>query len=300
MQESHRPNPNSPLVKYNATIHIMPYVDGRNTGDSRKIGTGGENVSGMMSKNITLDQDVSNVVTRSIKKHFDDAGFQISSVDTPNTNFELSGVVKTLTYNVTSRDKVSIAVESTLKEKKTGKVLWSGLVTEKNSRYPGVSGDDKSNVANYLKKELGIVSGKTADAISSVLMAVHPELFNMTPGTRAIPGVTVLVAPHTVPAAANVAPGQPVPAYPDGSTTVPPPALQAHATATKGLLLVNSNPQRAKVYVDDIYFGLTPLRAQMNPGVHNVSVKLEGYRMVSEKVSVRTGDNTEVDLNLER
>ena len=81
---------------------------------------------------------------------------------------------------------------------------------------------------------------------------------------------------------------------------VPQPALKARATATQGLLLVNSNPQRAKVYVDDVYYGLSPLRVSMDPGIHVVSVKLDGYRMVTEKVSVRKGDNTEVELNLER
>jgi hypothetical protein len=181
-------------------------------------------------------------------------------------------------------------------DKKTGKIIWSGVVVQKDSQFAGISGDDKSDVAKYLKKELGIVSSKTTDAISSVLMAVHPELFNLTPGTRAIPGVTVMVAPSTVPPAANPAAGE---SY-SGSMAVPPPAVKAHATATQGLLLVNSNPQRAKVYVDDVYYGLSPLRAAMDPGVHNVSVKLEGFRMVSEKVSVRKGDNTEVELNLER
>jgi hypothetical protein len=296
VKESHRANPNAPLVKYAATIHIVPYTDGRKTDNPHKIGTGGRNVSGMMSDDITVDQSVSSIVTSSIKKHFDDAGFQISEADTPSTNFELSGVVKKLTYNVKARDEISISVESTLTDKKTGKIIWSGVVVQKDSQFAGISGDDKSDVAKYLKKELGIVAGKTTDAISSVLMAVHPELFNLTPGTRAIPGVTVMVAPSTVPPAANAASGQ---SY-SSSMAVPPPAVQAHATASQGLLLVNSNPQRAKVYVDDVYYGLSPLRAAMDPGIHNVSVKLEGYRMVSEKVSVRKGDNTEVELNLER
>ncbi len=45
---------------------------------------------------------------------------------------------------------------------------------------------------------------------------------------------------------------------------------------------------------------MSPLRLEMEPGVHAISVKLEGYRMVTEKVSVRKGDNTEMELNLER
>jgi hypothetical protein len=298
VEESHRPSPGAPLTKYAATIYIVPYTDGRKTDNPRKIGTGGRNVSGIMGDDITVDQDVGTIVTSSIKKHFDDAGYQITSANTGNADFELSGVVKDLTYNVTSRDEVSISVESTLKDAKTGKIIWSGVTKERNSRFAGVSGDDKNDVANYLKHELDVVATKTTDAISSVLMAIHPELFNLTPGTRAIPGVTVLVAPTTVPSSA-ARPEQYGQSY-SGSMAVPPPALEAHATSTQGLLLVNSNPQRAKVYVDDIYYGLSPLRVAMDPGIHNISVKLEGFQMVTEKVSVRKGDNTEVELNLER
>jgi len=69
---------------------------------------------------------------------------------------------------------------------------------------------------------------------------------------------------------------------------------------TAGLLLVNTNPQRAKVYLDGVYYGMSPLRLEMEPGVRAISVKLEGYKMVTEKVSVRKGDNTEMELNLER
>ncbi|MDE2309382.1 MAG: PEGA domain-containing protein, partial [Betaproteobacteria bacterium] len=50
---------------------------------------------------------------------------------------------------------------------------------------------------------------------------------------------------------------------------------------------------------DGVYYGLSPLRLEMEPGVHTISVKMEGYRMVSEKVSVRKGDSTEMDLSLE-
>jgi uncharacterized membrane protein len=44
---------------------------------------------------------------------------------------------------------------------------------------------------------------------------------------------------------------------------------------------------------------MSPLRLEMNPGIYAVEVKLEGYKTVSEKVSVRNGDKTEMELNLE-
>lgn len=298
VKEHKKTNSNAPLLKYAASIHITPYEDARKMGNPRKIGTGAENVSGMTGKDIVLDQDVSAMVTNAMKTNLDEAGFQVSEAQTGNAQFELSGVVKELTYNVKERDEIAIAVETTLKEISTNKVVWSAIVTEKADRFAGVSGDDKDDVAKYLRKELGIVAQKNTDAISASLMVVHPELFNLTPGTKAIPGVTVLVAPTANPPVAPATSMQMAPA-PAANVAPLPPAYTPHASASNGLLLVNTNPPSARVFLDEVYFGLSPLRLELDPGVHNISVKLTGYKMVSEKVSVRKGDSTEMDLDLE-
>ena len=294
--EHKKTNSNAPLLKYAASIRINQYTDDRKVGNPRKIGTGAENVSGMTGKDIILDEDVAVMVTSAMKKSLDETGFQVSEAQGGNAQFELSGVVKELTYDVKARDEISITVENTLTEISTNKVVWSAIVTEKADRFAGVSGDDKNDVANYLRRELAIVSQKNADAISASLMVVHPELFNLTPGTKAIPGVTVLVAPT-----ANQPVAVPMQMAPASATNVAPSysTYTPHASGTNGLLLVNTSPARAKVYLDSVYFGLSPLRLELEPGVHIISVKLTGYKMVSEKVSVRKGDSTEMDLDLE-
>jgi hypothetical protein len=80
------------------------------------------------------------------------------------------------------RDEVSIDVEATLKAINTNKVVWFAIVTENADPFAGVSGNNKDDVANYLRKELGIVSQKNAEAISDSLMVVRPDLFYLTPG----------------------------------------------------------------------------------------------------------------------
>lgn len=310
--ESKKANPNSPLLKYAASIRINRYADARKTVNPRKIGTGAENVSGMSGRDIILDQDVATVVTNAMKTSLDEAGFQVSEAQDGNAMFELNGVVKELIYDVKVRDEVYIVIESTLKDTKTGKMVWSGIVVEKNDRFAGVSGNNKNDVALYLRKELGIVTEKTTKAISDSLMAASPELFNLTPGTKAIPGVTVLAAPNAVNTPNIPAPTPPVPqavalpvvpqaaTIPAVNAVAPAQAYVPNPNATSGLLLVNTRPTRAKVYLDGVYYGLSPLRLELEPGVHAVSVKMEGYRMVAEKVSVRRGDSTEMDLILER
>lgn len=285
-----------PGLKYAATLRVGKYIDQRKVGNPKQLGVATLRVHGIAGEQLLLDQEIAILVTTAIKKRFDAEGFQIlEGGSAANALFEVSGVIKEFTINVKERDEASIAIETTVKEVASGEVIWSGLVTEKNDRFAGVSGNNKDDVVAYFNKELKIASNKTVEAVSASLIAAKPELFNLTAGTKRIPGVTVYVAPT----AAKPVPVAPAYGVSQGAA-VPPPAYVPQASATAGLLLVNTNPQRAKVYLDGVYYGLSPLRLEMEPGVHAISVKLEGYKMVTEKVSVRKGDNTEMELDLER
>jgi hypothetical protein len=281
VRESRQPSPDAPKVKYAASIRIAGYVDERKISDARKVGIAKVRVSGMRGSEIRLDRDVTEVVTASMRKRLDDAGYQMLERDDPGALFELNGVVRELSYDAKERDYVSIAVVTTLKEVASGKVIWSGEVAQKSDRFAGVSGNDKEDIAAYLHNELGVVTGKTTEAISATLMVARSDLFNLTPGAKAIPGVTVFVTPGIAPQ---------VPATP----TVTPPAL------TNALLIVRTEPTRAKVYLDGVYYGMSPLHVEASAGIHAVEVKLKGYRTVTEKVAVRKGDTTELEVQLEK
>lgn len=270
--ENNKPNPNTPLVKYAATIHIAGYSDARTGMPPKKIGDSTQRISGIWGKELVLDRAVTEVVADSVRKRFDDAGFPLIK-ESGGALYELSGVVKELTYNAKARHETAIAVESTLKEVATGKVVWSGVVVEKNER-DASSASSKNDVANRLRYTLGIVTQKTVEAISGSLMASRPDLFSLAPGTKPISGVTVLQA--------------------TGTSTVKATA------AANGILALTTKPARAKVYLDGVYFGMSPLRVEIESGIHDVSVKAEGYKAASEKLSIRKGDTTELELVLER
>src|SRR3989338_4327292 len=290
-----------PTLKYAATLRVGKYADQRKLNNPRLLGITTQRVRGVDGRELLLDQEIANIVTTAIKMRFDKEGYQVlDGGGASNALFEVSGVIKDLTLNVNDRDEINIAIETTLKDLTTGKVVWSGLVTEKNDRFACVSGNNKDDVIAYLNKELRVASSKTVEAVSASLMASQPELFNLPAGPKPIPGVTVYVAPT----AAKPAPAAPATMMPSHGmqpgSAVPPPAYTPRASDTTGLLLVNTSPSRAKVYLDGVYYGLSPLRLEMEPSVHAISVKLEGYKMVTEKVSVRKGDNTEMELKLER
>ena len=291
VSEKEKVNANASKVKALASIRIAGYVDGRNVGNPRKIGINEERIFGLSGKDIVLDRDVTDVVADFLRKRLDSSGIQILGKEDANALFELSGVVKELRYDVKARDYVLIRLDTTLKEVATGKVVWAGEVEEKADRFAGVSGNTKGDIADYLKQEIGIVTDKTSEAIYTVLMATRPELFNLTPGTKVIPGVKVLVTPGIVPIPAQAvsAPAE-MPVSND---------KQPGSSSANGTLVVNTTPGRAKVYVDGIYFGMSPLRAEADPGVHTIEVKIKGYKTASEKVSIRKGESTELELTLE-
>lgn len=275
-----------PALRNAATLRISQYVDQRQAGNPRFLGHIATRVTGVSGNELILDQDVAVIATAAIRKCFDAEGFQVlEGGDANNALFEVSGVIKDLVLDVKNRDEINISIETTLKDAATGKVVWSGLVTERNDRFAGVSGNNRADLDAYLNKGLRVVSAKTVEAIGASLMASRPELFKLTPGTKAIKGVEVYVAPPSA-----IAP----PAIPAAAKAGASPA-----SGTTGLLSVNTTPPRAKVYLDGVYFGLSPLRSEIEPGVHDVVVKLNGYRTASEKVSVRKGDNTELELSLE-
>jgi PEGA domain len=279
VSESEKQNPDAVKVKYLATIRIAGYVDGRNQTNPRKLGIAEARVIGMSGTDILLDRDAIEVVTDSLRKRLEDTGIQILAKDDTSALFELTGVVKELKYDVKTRDEVSIKIDSTLKEIATGKVIWSGEVEQKDERFAGVSGNTKGDIADYLKQELGVVTGKTTEAINSLLMATRPELFSLTPGTKAIPGVTVFVAPGTQ-AQAPITP------------TATPPVL------TNALLIVRTEPVHAKIYVDGVYYGVSPVQVRMPAGIYKVEARQKGYRTSSEKVAVRLDNTTELEMEL--
>lgn len=292
------PSGSASQLKYGATLRVKNYVDQRKVSNPRYLGKLAARVGGLSGDELLMDQDVAVIATDAIKKRFDSEGFQVmEGAAAANAVFEVTGVVKELTLNIKERDDITIAIETTLTDVATGKVVWSGLVTEKNDRFAGVSGNDKADVMAYLNKELRVSSTKTVEAIGASLMASRPDLFNLTPGTKPIKGVTVYVAP-SLPKAAPAAPmTQSYGVQPGSEATAS--TYRPHASDANGLLLVNTNPSRAKVYLDGVYYGMSPLRLEIEPGIHAISVKLAGYNMVTEKVSVRRGDNTEIELNLE-
>jgi len=83
----------------------------------------------------------------------------------------------------------------------------------------------------------------------------------------------------------------------------PAPRLEdagASSPEAAGRLTVSTAPQRSKMYIDGVYYGLTPLSVDLAPGVYEVTLKQKGFRPVTEKVSIRQDGTTELEAELEK
>lgn len=77
------------------------------------------------------------------------------------------------------------------------------------------------------------------------------------------------------------------------------PGAELPAAGGAGRVIIQSAPSRSKVYIGDIYYGLTPLSLDMPPGVYEIKVEHKGFKGSGERVSVRKGQATELELELE-
>lgn len=82
--------------------------------------------------------------------------------------------------------------------------------------------------------------------------------------------------------------------------TEAPPAAPVAPAAGTGRIVVTSDPPRAKVYINEVYYGLTPLQLDVEPGIYELSIKQKGFKNGKEKVSVRAGQFTELEMVMEK
>lgn len=269
-------SPLSPVV-----LRVTKYTDARPAAASGKIGDINATVLDMFNRELVLE-DLTGTVTTAIANQLSASGFQTltadSRVDTADADFEVGGVIREFSLNIGGRDEVAIVLETTLRDTRHHSVLWSGAVVEKADRYAGVTGNTRNSITRYLSAALAKVSAKTRDAISASITQTYPERFGpAAPASGETSGANATRASS-------------------GHRSAAPPA---HAAMT-GRLAVSTLPGRARVYVADVYYGLSPLKLEMDPGIYTINIKLDAFKTASEKVSVRRGKTTEMEITLEK
>ncbi len=250
-------------IQGHPSVLIKPFDDARPAvfQNPRTIGKITSLVMNMNGPNLTLSEDVTTVVRAAFVKELDNAGFVVVAGDPALTNSDylLDGVVKDFRLDIGPRDDISISVMTKLIEKNTGSVVWSDTVSEKRNDYIGMWGETKSHISRYISNALSKVARETVAGIEEKISAP------------------------------SSAPGEPAPPENTPAGTAP------QAT---GRLTIATDPTRAEIYMGDVYYGLTPVTIDMSPGVYEVTARKKGFREARQKVSVREGQTTELDMTL--
>lgn len=271
-------------MKGPATIIIHTYKDARQVAPSRKIGDIKATVSGVYTTELILDKDISTIVTEAFESQFSLAGFNVlkeKGLGMGNANFSVEGTIREFRLDIGPQDEIAIEVETKIADTRTGQTLWAGVVSEKDKRFAGSFGNSRTSITSYINIILAKVVGKTMNEINESIKKTNPDLFQPVPVVKTPQGVTVLVEPPPVPQPSNQ-------------------VQENKVTGGKGRVNIVTTPGRAKVYIGEVYYGLSPLNLELDHGIYEISVKLKGFKVEKEKVSIRKGDVTELEFSLEK
>lgn len=223
--------------------------------DPRSIGKIDATVSDMTGGELTLSEDVTDMVANAFKKELSIAGFTLVD-DIEKARYALDGQVREFRVDIGSRDEIAIEIASQFKDAQTGKQLWTGVGSERGDRFAGVMGNSRHTISNYIAASL-------QKTIRSSIAAAGAHLGG------------------------------------GGKPDAPEKPSQA-ASEAAGTVTLDSAPQRSKVYIDGVYYGLTPITLKIAPGIYEVTLKQKGFKTVTEKVSVRQDAATELETELEK
>jgi hypothetical protein len=250
------------------SVAIGPWLDQRQGAPGRRLGAVGAAVFGLHDRELTLARDASAVVGDAVRDQLQAQGMVVAP---DGADLRLEGAVQALTLDVGARDERHVVLQATLRRSSDGQLLWSGVAEERDDRFAGVSGNSRADLEAYLGAGI-------AKAASRLALAVREHA-----GPAPEPGL---------------APSAALPAAPPMAVSVPAPAI-VPAVAAAGFVAITSVPARVKVYVDDVYQGLTPITLELPAGTSQLHFKRDGHRSLSEKVAVRRGVTVELEVALE-
>ncbi len=150
--------------------------------------------------------------------------------------------------------------------------VYIGITEAETGRviWEGVAAEKNSRFAGVMGNTKDSISAYAAESIGKAIKRALDEAFALIENTQA--------------------------AYAVSAEKKSEPVAPRQGT---GRLVVAAQPN-AKVYVNGVYFGMTPFKTDMDPGVYELNVKQRGFKETKERVSVRLGELTEIEVTLDK
>ncbi len=248
------------------SVLVTGFADARSAearADSKTIGKIEATVFDISGNKLTLQDEPAALVTGAFAAELAAAGYDVKRDGAGNgADFILKGEVREFRLDIADRDRIAVEIWSEITEKETGRTIWSGVMAERAERYAGVMGNSKASIEKYINAALSKVAG-------GAVAGATPRIANTRAAYR--------------PKAEEKGGGE---------------AVERSVAEGSGRIVIRTEPPRARVYIGGVYYGLTPLSLDLEPGVYDVTIRQRGYKDSSEKVSVRKGEFTELETEL--
>lgn len=281
--------PEGYTIKSPLNVAIIPYGDKRTGIDSKKkVADISAVVVDVYSSELLLKEDVSALVTKALRDQLNHIGlkaevvsgitFDRSMLKTPlsaiptDVDIIIGGEIKRFHLSVANRDKIEIELTTFITNRRDGRLLWSGTTIEEGDRFAGTTGNTRGSIERYISSSLTTV-------IKKILRESEPALVALTKPQSPAPDLP--------------------PSAPPIKTAPLPPLKKENEATSNGTLIVTSKPPGARFYINDIYYGKTPINIELRPGIYEITVRLRGFKDEKEKVAIRQGISTELDVFLE-
>ena len=251
------------------TIHIVPFTDEREE-EPLVAGTIKTTVAGMVGPLLTLEAPLADFVTDAVRTELEAAGFTVTvGEERDDADYLLTGKIKQFHLEIAKRDTVGIEVAGTIINNKSGKTVWTGTGREDGDRFAGVGGNTKKKINKYLSRSLATATA----AITEAAVTAAKERGGPEEPTKEDLTSTDNVVDKT--------------------------GEEETRTAEKtGRLLISTEPARSKVHINGVYYGLTPITLELEAGIYDIVITKKGYTDETEKVALRKGYTTLLEIEL--
>lgn len=251
-----------PKIKDHSTVLLKPYADMRGV-DPAYIGKISATVSDMNTDKIVLDsEDVATFVTGAMRSHLVAAGYTVKERKTG----EEAPLDLTISGEV-KKFRLDIGARDEIE------IELSTTVTENKTDkvvWSGIVSEKSDRYAGVTGNSRRTIAGYISKTLRTTINKTLKEINVNTQTISPLPALGIVGAKDR--------------AILEGV----------------GRLVIKTEPPRAQIYIAEVYYGLSPLSIDIAPGIYDTTIKLKGFKTVKEKISIRNGDATEMDLSLEK
>lgn len=245
------------------SIYISPLQDNRkDVTDTHKIGELHATVLDISGTKLLLTKEPAVVVREALVWEFTRKGFKVrGDASKENSDYILKAGLEKFHLDIASKDTIDIALKIEVINLSTNTTAWSGVAEVSDSIYAGVSGNSRRTISRYITASLEKVIQNTLNQTEEAIK----KDFSAHTQTQPFSG-QITKADKRGP----------------------------EENASTGVLGISTLPTRAKIYLNHIYYGLSPQRLHLKPGIYNLIIKKDGFLDYSEKVAVDRERETEV------